>query len=319
MKVAIVGGGTSGLYLAWKLSQKGEGVVVFEKKKKIGKEVCSGLFSERILEFIPESRGLVENQIRFCKIHFPKRTIFLQFSKRFLVMNHLKLDETLFHLAKKEGAKILLGSQIKKEDFGELEKKFDRILGADGPFSVTRKYLKLKNPSLRLAFQGFIGFSNDLEGLIDKETVETWPTRNGFIWKIPRKEKIEYGIIERIGESKKIFEEFLKKRGLKLKNIRSAFVPQGMVFLKNPKITLCGDALGLTKPWSGGGVVWQIMANNLCLKNFPDFLKYQKGLKRFFLKKIIFSKVITRLVYFFGFYFPWIFPKKIKVESDFLL
>jgi len=47
MKVAIVGGGTSGLYLAWKLSQKGEEVVVFEKKKKIGKEVCSGLFSER--------------------------------------------------------------------------------------------------------------------------------------------------------------------------------------------------------------------------------------------------------------------------------
>ena len=55
MKVAIVGAGINGLYLAWKLSGMGHEVSVFEKRNKIGKEVCSGLFSERILDFFPQS------------------------------------------------------------------------------------------------------------------------------------------------------------------------------------------------------------------------------------------------------------------------
>jgi len=62
MKVAIIGAGINGLYLSWKLSEMGHQVTVFEKREKIGKEVCSGLISDRILEFIPESKDLIKNQ-----------------------------------------------------------------------------------------------------------------------------------------------------------------------------------------------------------------------------------------------------------------
>ena len=83
MKIAIIGAGITGLYLAWKLAEKGEEVVVFEKKEKIGKEVCSGLFSERILKFVPESRNLIKNQIEYTLIYFPKKTLKIRFSKPF--------------------------------------------------------------------------------------------------------------------------------------------------------------------------------------------------------------------------------------------
>lgn len=101
--------------------------------------------------------------------------------------------------------------------------------------------------------------------------------------------------------------------------MRVGLVPQGFLIPSNPKITLCGDAVGLTKPWSGGGVVWGLIAAEILLKNFPDFLKYKKEMKKFFLPKILFSKIATRLVYFLGFNFSWILPKNVKIESDFLI
>jgi flavin-dependent dehydrogenase len=83
MKVAIVGAGICGLYIAWKLAERGEEVTVFEKREKIGKEVCSGLFSKRILEFIPESQKLIQNQIDSVLIHFPRRNLKIFSNKPF--------------------------------------------------------------------------------------------------------------------------------------------------------------------------------------------------------------------------------------------
>ncbi len=327
MKVAIIGAGISGLYLAWKLSEKGYRVTVFEKKEKIGKKVCSGLFSERILEFIPQSQKLIQKRIESALIHLPerqrrvemseshrppKKTVNISFSKRFLVMSHFDLDRLVAGLAEKAGAKIFLNHLVDSFPPG-----FDRTIGCDGANSFSRRKLGLVEPEFRLAIQGFIPtplFSKNGVGF-----VETWPTKNGFIWKIPREREVEYGIIEKPERVKKFFNDFLKKNNLSLDRINSAIVPQGFMVPSNAKITLCGDAAGLTKPWSGGGVVWGLTAANILLKNFPDLLKYKNAMKRFFLPKIILSKIATKTVYFLGFNFPWLLPKNIKIEGDFLI
>lgn len=311
MKVAIVGGGICGLYLAWKLSEKGYKVTVFEKREKIGKEVCSGLFSERILNFIPQSQKLIQNRINFCLIHFPKKTLKINFSKNFLVMSHFELDNLIANLAITSGAKIILNHSI--SDIDSLKNEFDRIIGCDGPNSIVRENLGLPEPNFRLGIQGFIGQENY------SRFVETWPTKSGFIWKIPRGKEIEWGIIENPKFAKRIFEEFLNKNNLQLENLKSALIPQGLIIPKNEKITLCGDSAGLTKPWSGGGVIWGLTAAEILLKNFSDFLKYQKEIKKFFSLNIIFSKLIKNLVYFLGFNFPWILSKNYKIDGDFLV
>jgi len=323
MRVAIIGAGICGLYLAWKLSEKGHQVTVFEKKSKIGKVACSGLFSERIINFIPESKKLIQNKIDFCLINFPEKTIKINFSKKFFVISHFELDNLVADLAQKSGAKIILNSYINSLPTG-----FERIIGCDGANSVIRKILGLPNPCFRLGIQGFIARAASLQG--NENFVETWATKSGFIWKIPHQKELEYGIIEKPRKAKPVFENFLKMNNISLQNLNFAPVPQaptpkflvwgqGLIMPKDPKITLCGDAAGLTKPWSGGGVVWSLIAANLLLKNFPDFIKYQKEMKKFFFPKIIFSKMAKVLVYFFGFNFPWIFPKEIRIEGDFLI
>jgi len=308
MKIVIVGAGITGLYLAWKLAEKGEEVTVFEKKDIIGKQVCSGLISERILYFIPESKKLIQNQVDSCLIHFPKRTLKIHFSKKFFVMNHFELDNLAAKFAKEAGAKIILNTAI-----NSLPTEFDCIIGCDGAMSQVRKSLLLPDPEFKLAIQGFISGSDN------SNFVETWPTKSGFLWKISRVKETEYGIIEDPKEVRKIFDKFITEKKLHLERINSAVVSQGLVIPFNPKVTLCGEAAGLTKPWSGGGVIWSLMGAEILLKNFPDFLKYKKELKKFFLPNIIFSKIAKKMVYFLGFKFPWVLPKNHQIEGDFLM
>lgn len=313
MKVAIIGAGINGLYLAGKLSEKGYKATVFEKRGIVGKVACSGLFSERIFDFFPESRHLIKNKINYGLVHFPKRDFKINFSKNFFAMSHYELDNFAANLAKDRGAEIILNKEIKDGDFPILEKNFNRIIGSDGPNSRTRKYLKMKNPYIKLGIQGF----SDEAG--ERDYFETWPTKSGFLWKIPRGKETEYGILEKPEFAKNIFENFLRENNIEVKNSKSAMIPQSFSIPSHKFATLCGDAAGLTKPWSGGGVIWGLLAADILLKNFPDFLKYEKEMKKFFLPKIFISKTLTRIGNFLGNNMPWALPESRKIESDFLI
>jgi len=310
MRIAIIGGGISGLYLAWKLSEKKHDITVFERKREISNNACSGLFSQRILEFIPESRKLIQNRIDHVLLHFPKKTVRVEFSRDFFVMSHSELDKLVAILAQKAGAKIILNSNI-----SSIPEEYDRIIGCDGANSFVRKSLGLPEPRYRL---GILGFTETRVSDSSASYVETWPCKNGFIWKIPRGKETEYGIMANPKEANKVFDDFLKKRNISLEK-KVKLIPHDLTIPKNSSITLCGDAAGLTKPWSGGGVIWGLTAVEILLKTFPDFLKYKRAMKRFFIPKIILSKTVVPLVYFLGFKIPWLLPKKSRIESDFLL
>lgn len=322
MKVAIVGAGATGLYLSWKLAKLGHKVTVFEKEKEIKGKVCSGLISERIKNFIPLDKSLIENQINNCLIHFPRKTVNLRMKPIHFVIDRRKLNHYLFGLAKNAGAEMVFNKAI-----NEIPQGFDRVIGCDGALSKTRKLLSLSNPLFRLGVQIFLPIENF------SEYVETWPVKNGFIWKIPRGNSIEYGIMSDLKSAGKYFEEFCRKEKISIvqKNLQSAIIPQprtnifdilrgrGLVIPRAENITLCGDAAGLTKPWSGGGVIWGLTAADILIKNFPDFKKYRKEVRKFFGPKIIKGKIAARLAPFIGNNFPYLLPSKITRDNDFPL
>jgi len=334
MKVAIIGAGICGLYLAKNLEQKGSEVAVFEKKPVIGKECCSGLFSERLFDHIPEARTLAQNRINRCIIHFPKKDVTLAFKQPFFVLEHLQLDLLAAGLATAAGAGIRLGENINEDRLSEINRQFDRVIGCDGGLSITREYLKCsvsrgltsreedrpretrytKTQKINF-FLGIQGFENKSD---NSDFVETWPTRNGFLWRIPRGESVEWGIMEKPDASRRLFDEFILKRNIEIKDLKSAIIPQGLVLSPNEKITLCGDASGLTKPWSGGGVVWGLTQADLLLKYFPNFLEYRNAARRVFKPKIALGKIGLKLASFFGHNLPIVLQNNYKIDSDYL-
>lgn len=300
-KIAIIGGGTIGLYIGWKLKEKGYDFHLFEKKEEIGTEVCSGIFSEKIFNFIPQSRKLERKEIKSIFIHFPKKKIELK--GKFFIFSHKEIDNLLYSQIKDN---VFLKKEIK-----EIPNQYDKIIGTDGANSTIRRSLGLKNPKFRVGIRGFKEENNS--SLI----VETWPQKEGFIWKIPNGKKTEYGIMENPNNARIKLDNFLKKNRIKLKETDARIIPMGFSVSKKNGIALCGDSTGINKPWSGGGVIWGLESADILLKHFPDLRRYNKEIKKF-KKRVYLYNIFTKIVYFTGKNAPFLIPKKVKIDPDFL-
>jgi len=83
-------------------------------------------------------------------------------------------------------------------------------------------------------------------------------------------------------------------------------------------IALCGDAAGMTKPWSGGGILWAFMAADILVRSFPDFQKYRQEVRAFFGPSLFRAKFLMPFVYFAGFHLPFLLPAKMALDNDLL-
>lgn len=318
LKVAVVGGGVMGLYISWKLSETGHDVSLFDKKKEdtLGHKCCSCLVSERIKQFIPITEECIENKISSCVINFPKGKVKLNFSPKHLALNREMIISILLDLNKKVGTRIILGQEIKKVPQG-----FDRVIGCDGAFSVIRRSLNLPDPKIKNGVQAYSLIKNN------SNTTETFTSGDiyGFCWKIPKGDKIEYGVLGSQTDVRKKVDRILNIKGVERDSFSAAAVPcpkfslfnAGLIFPKEKNITLCGDAMGLTKPWSGGGIIWGLHAADILIKTFPDFKKYKKETVSFFKFKILKGQISNYLVQTIGKRFPYVLPKEMIYDNDF--
>jgi flavin-dependent dehydrogenase len=318
IKVAVVGGGVMGLYISWKLSEAGHDVSIFDKKKEetLGHKCCSALVSERIKQFIPISNECIENTISHCVINFPKGKVKLNFSPKHLALSREMVIDILLDLNKKSGTRIILGQEIKKVPQG-----FDRVIGCDGAFSVIRRSLGLPDPKIKNGVQAY-SLAKSHSNITETFTA---PDIFGFCWKIPKGDKTEYGVLGSQEEVRNKLNKILEIKGVEKDSVSAAAVPgprfplfdAGLIFPKEKDVTLCGDAMGLTKPWSGGGIIWGLHAADILIKTFPDFKEYKKQTVKFFWFKILKGQISNYLVQTVGKIFTGLLPKEITYDNDF--
>ncbi len=274
--VGIIGGGIIGSYLALKIKELGYQVTIFEKNSDVGKKPCSGLVSERIFNFIPEAKNFFKRKVDFLTVHLGKKDIKINFNPPQYLFKRSQLDNFFLKTAKSAGVEIKLNQEINNIPDG-----FDKIVGCDGALSKIREATKTSPPLFKIGMQYFSNEKND------NLTIEVWPTKSGFFWRIPFGDFSEYGAIGNCKIAPKEFRVFLEKRKIifKKEEIKSALIPCGFSLPENNNITLCGDAAGLTSPLSGGGIIWGLTAANILIKNFSDFSGYRKKARLFFRPK----------------------------------
>ncbi len=307
IRIAIIGGGIIGLYLAWRLAGREREVVVFERKSGLGGKACSGIVSQRLERFIPPQVIPSENKLNSFLIHFSRKNVILRLQSPHLVINRTELDKRLGQLAQKKGVNIVFNKSINEKLEG-----FDKIIACDGALSGTRKRLDLSQPLLRSGIFLRIAKKNY------SHQAETWPIKTGFIWKVPRGEFLEYGALAAPDKVKKYFFDFLRKRKIIFnpQELKSHLVPENIVLPESNNITLCGDSAGLTKPWSGGGIIWGLTAADMLVKHFPDLQGYRQAVVSFFGPRIRKGKIERWLVHYADNYFSFLLPREIHWNND---
>ncbi|UCG95105.1 MAG: NAD(P)/FAD-dependent oxidoreductase [archaeon] len=288
----VCGAGPVGSYLAWRLSERGQKVLLLEEHKKIGEPLaCSGLVSRNLKGFLPGNffsgtEYIVEREIKGARLHTEKKTRTFK-SDQALVIDRLKLDKLMAKKAEKAGAELVTGARLFSffesknkvslyvKSAGFQNKRTKILAGCDGPLSVVRKNMGISPPNL---LHGIFCYTNEKPDSFVDLYFKKVP--GFFAWRIPRREGTEYGLACK-KNAKKHFEKFSKKLKFSYKKVYSGLIPYGLL----PRVTtrrtfLCGDAASQVKPHTGGGLLYGLtaadVASSLIRPDEPDMKSYER-------------------------------------------
>ena len=274
----VVGAGPAGARFARRAAECGHDVLVFEQGE-VGKPLaCSGHVSTDVWRFVPDGarEDLLQNEIYGARFHpgGPDSPAY-RFYKDEVVSNAIDrvgLDRTLATAAREAGAEVREGHTVVGVSEGRdgvtvevrgpdgLETHRARMIaGCDGPASRVRDELGLPEPDELL--HGVLGFDDDPDADDFVDVHLTVP--RFFAWRIPRGGAgVEYGLA--VGPGRDVgerFESFTADYGVETDRRCSGLIPVGPPKrVTGRRSLLIGDAAGQTKPFTGGGIRYGMIA-----------------------------------------------------------
>ena len=269
--VAIVGGGPSGLQAAISLSQQNIKPYVFEEHSNIGLPIqCGeGLSISAFNDFSisVEQSELWSKIHKRCKLVFPGKSSVYGDIQAYMIHRD-KFDQYLANKAKNLGASIIPCTKItsitpNSDGFilhskGEENQSFqsELVILAEGANANLAKTIGFQPPNpLIYAFEYKIegDWGDELEFYFD---AERYPY--GYVWKFPRGDETNIGIVTVSSERKRKLDAFMKQQAITGKILKKVGGPIPMkgpipdLYQKN--ILIVGDAAGMVNPIFYGGI-----------------------------------------------------------------
>ena len=307
----IVGAGPVGCYAARQLlAQKPKPrILLLDSAARPGHKACSGLYSTRLRSFVPIQKRWLEHTVRGAILHGPKGAR--------LVVRKPRTAAYVVHRSR-FCAWLQKGLPIRKpirvtaltqhEDHAALHTsrglyRAKLVLGCDGAASIVRKAAGLPEPKEKVT--GLIALAQEQDR---SDSVELFfnPSllKDGFFWRIPRKATVEYGLFATQARFPQLLSFFPQLQRLPHRR-EGALIPIGPNKTYADRVLLLGDAAGITKPWSGGGIIYGFICAKIAARVAAQALRsgdcsaralaqYEKGWRRALGKQIRFGLLFRK-------------------------
>lgn len=275
----VIGAGPSGARTAWNLSKLGYDVSLVEEDEIVGEPCqCAGLITPRTFDYLGYRRPVME-EMNGARLWGPKDS-FLNFQAsetKALVIDRPDLDRSIVDKATEYGTNLMTGHRYlghtksdksitatiqSREGKKEIQTKL--LIGSDGPASRVARDAGLSSKREVLAafgadVKGYEGINNHVDLFVGSELAPRF-----FGWGIPTgPDTGRIGLATVLpNRPKNFFRNYFYKGApskllgnAKIINRVSGLIPFGT---RNPSysdnVLLTGDAAGMAKPTSGGGI-----------------------------------------------------------------
>ena len=289
--VIIIGAGPAGLNCAKILGDSSLRVLLVEKNSVIGPKVCAGGLTNKSLQYLNLPDSLIERKFNQIKLHVNNKSSQIKHDDFFVyTINRQELGQ--WQLKQLEQCKNItvqtntLVTKISKDlvIINGQRINYKYLVGADGPASVVRNYLEIKNKLVGIGLQYLVPTDKfrDLEIFFKPKYFKSW-----YAWIFPHKNftSIGCGGFPRSIHPKKLrnnFEEWLKEKNINISNAKYEAFPincdyQGYKF---GNIYLAGDACGLASPLTGEGIYQALISGEETAKMILDETLASKNLSK---------------------------------------
>jgi geranylgeranyl reductase family protein len=294
LDIAVVGGGPAGLYSALLLAEEGFDVVVLEEHATLGDPThCTGIVSDELSGLFKVPESLVLNRPSLCLIHSPAGRVlpFAANGEGIAVIDRGEFDRELGGAAQRAGVEIRTGFRVERL---APEPRSIQVAGTGGALRARacilacgvgyglQRQLGLELPS---AFLHSAQLEADARH--GPAAVELYLGRavapEGFGWTVPvlrgERARVKVGVVAR-GDAGRHLEGILAIPGVTARLDAPPGPPLRRLLplgparrTYGPRVLAVGDAAGLTKPTTGGGIFYSVLSGQLAAETLTGALR----------------------------------------------
>ena len=291
----VIGGGPAGLYCALLLAEAGFDVALVEEHETVGMPThCTGLVSDELSDLFKLPQSLILSRPTTCVFASPtgRNFSFRYAEEGIAVVDRAEFDRELGASAVRAGVEIACGTQVTQI---RTERTHVRVLAANGAALAAKTCVIACGVGYGLQRQLGLGLPSrflhsaqlEIDADIPDSMVELHLGRatapEGFAWVVPvrrgERQRAKIGIMMR-GDAASHLQRFLAWRGLGGAHGSAAPVPMRRLLPIGPasptygdRVLTVGDAAGLTKPTTGGGIFYSLLSAQLAAETLVKSLR----------------------------------------------